>query len=300
MKVVAIVAFILIGAALIFGIGPGPAVGFRNLTAHGGFLPFGWRGVWLALTLGITSYMGIEVIAITAGEAERPEVTIPKAMKTIVYRLIIFYVLAIAVMVTMVPWNQTGAGTLAGSPFVVAFARVGIPGAAGLMNLVVISAALSSANTNLYTTSRMLYSLSHGNYLPAWLGRVTRTGVPMFALMVAAGGMAAAIVLAIVRPREAFLLQYGTAVAGMFFVWIVILLTHLRFRQKVDPARIARLPLKLPLHPVPTVAGVIAMVSIAAATFFIDGLRYTIPAFLPFLGIVSLLYWKARRKAARV
>jgi len=297
-KVVAIVAFILVGAALIFGIGPLPAIGFGNLTAHGGFLPNGWRGVWLALTLAITSYMGVEVVAVTAGEAERPEVTIPRAMRTIVYRLIVFYVLAIAVIVTMLPWIKTGTGEVTGSPFVVAFARVGVPYAAGIMNLVVISAALSSANTNLYTTTRMLFSLSRGGYLPSALGYVTRAGVPLFALLTGAAGMLAAIALAIVRPRESFLIQYGTAVAGMFFVWIVILLTHLKFRRRLDPARLAGLPLRLPFHPLPTVAGIAGMLAISLATFYVDGLRYTIPAFLPFLAVVTLIYFSRRRGTA--
>ena len=126
-KVVAILAFIAVGLALIVGVGRGAAVGFSNLTAGpGGFLPHGWRGVWLALTLVITSYMGIEVIAVTAGEAEHPQTSIPRAMKTMVLRLIFFYVLAITVMLMMTPWNQIGEGGrgITGSPFVRAFATV--------------------------------------------------------------------------------------------------------------------------------------------------------------------------------
>src|SRR5271156_6206406 len=134
-KVVAILAFIAVGAGLIFGLGPRPAIGFSNLTAHGGFLPHGWTGVWLALTLVLTSYMGVEVIAVTAGEAEKPEETIPKAMRTIVFRLIVFYLLAITVMLAMTPWDQAGAGNgLTASPFVRAFAIVGVPYAAAIMN----------------------------------------------------------------------------------------------------------------------------------------------------------------------
>src|SRR5262245_9982607 len=120
-KVAAIVTFIIVGLALIFGIGTGHPLGLANLTQHGGFLPAGWKGVWLSLTITVTSYMGVEIIAVTAGEAERPEVTIPRAMRNIVYRLILFYVLAIAIMVTMVPWDQAGGG-LSASPFVTAFA----------------------------------------------------------------------------------------------------------------------------------------------------------------------------------
>ena len=168
---VAIVAFIIVGVLLITGLGPWHAVGFSNLTREGGFLPHGWRGVWLAPTLAITSYMGVEVIAVTAGEAQDPETSVPRAMRTIVFRLIIFYVLAVTVMLAMTPWNRTGSATINGSPFVRAFETVGIPFAASLMNLVVITAALSSANTNLYLSTRMLFSLAGDGYIPARAGR---------------------------------------------------------------------------------------------------------------------------------
>jgi AAT family amino acid transporter len=292
-KVLAIVIFIAVGTALITGLGPWPALGLANLTQHGGFLPHGWRGVWLALTLAITSYMGVEVIAVTAGEAQRPEESIPSAMRTIVFRLIIFYVLAIIVMLAMTPWNRTGSG-LSGSPFVRAFESVGIPFAAGIMNLVVITAALSSANTNLYLTTRMLFSLSRSRHAPAWLGCLSENGVPHRALAFSTGGMIAAILLAIFAPKNAFLLLYGTAVAGMFFVWIVILLTHLRFRQAIGPQAVAKLPLKLPAHPLPTIAGIAILFAIACSTFWVEGLRYTVPAFIPLLLSMSVVYWSHR------
>ncbi len=162
-KVAAILAFILVGLSLIFGVGSRHALGLANLTQHGGFLPAGWKGVWLSLTLTVTSYMGVEIIAVTAGEAQNPQVTIPRAMRNIVYRLIGFYVLAIAIMVTMVPWNQaSGSSALSGSPFVTAFAAAHIPFAAAIMNFVVLTAALSSVNTNLYLSTRMLFSSGPG------------------------------------------------------------------------------------------------------------------------------------------
>ena len=298
-KVLAIIVFIAVGIALITGLGGRPAVGLANLTQNGGFLPHGWRGVWLALTLAITSYMGVEVIAVTAGEAQRPEESIPRAMRTIVFRLIIFYVLAMAVMLAMTPWNQTGSASINGSPFVRAFATAGVPYAASIMNLVVITAALSSANTNLYLTTRMLFSLSRGNYAPAWVGRLSSNGVPHRALALSTAGMVAAVLLAIFAPKNAFLLLYGTAVAGMFFVWIVILLTHLRFRQSLGAEQVSRLPLKLHAHPLPTLAAIVALTAIALSTFWVDGLRYTLPAFAPFLCVISLFYLKSRRSAAQ-
>src|SRR5580704_2879142 len=295
-KVVAIIVFIVLGLALIIGLGPAPAIGLSNLTAHGGFLPFGWKGVWLALTLAITSYMGVEVIAVTAGEAQNPSKSIPRAMRRIVFRLVIFYVLAIGIMLAMTPWNQIGSD-LTGSPFVRALSIAHIPFAAGIMNIVVITAALSSANTNLYLTTRMLFSLARGGYAPAWLGNLSKGGVPTRALVVSTAGMIAAILLAIYAPSRAFLMLYGVAVAGMFFVWIVILLTHIAFRRTLGPERIAQLPMRLRFFPYSSALGIAALLGIAASTFYVDGLQYTVPAFAPFLVLMSLAYWMIRRKS---
>src|SRR5713101_4606550 len=297
-KVVAIMAFIVVGVSLITGLGPAPAVGLRNLTAHGGFLPHGWRGVWLALTLAITSYMGVEVIAVTAGEAQNPETSIPRAMRTIVFRLILFYVLAITVMLAMTPWNQSTGSGIAGSPFVRAFATAGIPFAASIMNMVVITAALCSSIADLYLATRMLFSLSRGRFAPEWLGRLSPSGVPRRALLVSTAGMALAILLAIYAPQNAFLLLFGTAVAGMFFVWTVILLTHLAFRRAQPSERIARLPLRLPLHPLPTLLGIVAVVAIAGTTLFVEGLQYSVPAYSVFLALISVAYFFIRRSRA--
>lgn len=293
LKVVAIVVFIVIGIALITGVSPRPALGLHNLTAFGGFLPHGFRGVWLAFALVISSYMGVEVLAVTAGEARRPEEAIPRAMRTMVFRLILFYVLAIAVMVTMSPWNQTGDGTLGSSPFVGAFTAVGVPYAAAIMNVVVISAALSSANTNLYLSTRMLYSLARGQFAPAALGRLSSNGVPHRALAVSSLGMVIAILLAVYVPQRAFLLMYGSAVAGMYFVWIVILLAHLKFRQSIG-SRVNDLPLKLGLFPLPNLAGIALLLAVAGSTFYVKGLQYSVPTYGVLLLVMTLAYWKVR------
>jgi amino acid transporter, AAT family len=290
-KVAAILAFIVVGLGLIFGIGTAHAQGLGNLTRYGGFLPSGWKGVWLSLTITVTSYMGVEIIAVTAGEAERPEVTIPRAMRNIVYRLIFFYVLAIAIMVTMVPWNQTGSGgALSGSPFVTAFAAAHVPFAAAIMNFVVLTAALSSVNTNLYLSTRMLFSLGRGGYAPAWMGKVSGNGVPHRALLASTAGIIAAILLAIFTPKNAFLMLYGIAVAGMLFVWLVILNTHLRFRRALPGGRLAQLPMRLPGHPFFTVVNIALLLAIAVTTFFVDGLKWSVPVFLVFLIVISLVY----------
>jgi len=298
-KVLAILAFIGVGIAIILGVGSRAGTGLSNLTSHGGFVPHGWTGVWLALTLVVTSYMGVEVVAVTAGEAREPEKTVPRAMRNIVFRLIVFYVLAMTVMLAMTPWDNMQSG-ITGSPFVQAFSSAGVRHAASVMNIVVITAALSSANTNLYLTTRMIFSLARGKYVPAVLGRVSGNGVPQRALAASTSGMVAAILLAIYAPGKAFLALYGVAVAGMFFVWITVLFTHVAFRRAIGPERVARLPLRLPGAPFSTMVGIVALLGIAVATFFVDGLQYTVPSFAVFLGVLSLYYWKIRPQQTSV
>jgi L-asparagine transporter-like permease len=289
-KVTAILAFIVIGFALMAGVGRGPTHVLSNLTGHGGFLPFGFKGVWLALTLALTSYMGVEVLAVTAGEARNPTESIPRATRTIVFRLIFFYVLALFVMLGITPWNRLGsAAGISGSPFVSAFSSVGIPYAASIMNLVVITAALSSCNTDLYLTTRMLFSLSRDGYAPQWIGSVGKNGVPRAALALSTAGMVAAILLAIYAPGRAFLMLYGVAIAGMFFVWAVILLSHIRFRNSLT----RETGVRLAFSPYSNWLGIGLLLGITATTFYVDGLQYAIPAFLLFLTAVSLLYWKS-------
>ena len=294
-KVIAIVAFILFGLGLIFRSGPMRAVGFSNLTAHGGFLPHGIKGVWLAMTLTLTSYMGVEILGVTAGEAKQPEKTIPRAMRTVSLRLILFYMLSMIVMLSITPWDRMGSG-ITGSPFVLTFTAAGIPYAGSIMNLVVITAALSSANTNLYLTTRTLFSLSRDGYIGEALGRLGRNGVPYIALLASTGGMAAAILLAIFAPGRAFLLLYGVAVAGMFFVWIVILLAHLAFRHSIGQARAALLPIRLPFSPWLQILALMGLAAITISTFYVDGLQYSILSFMPFLLVVTAFYWTLKRR----
>ncbi|MGB8582612.1 MAG: amino acid permease [Candidatus Sulfotelmatobacter sp.] len=294
-KVIAIVAFILVGLGLIFGLGPIHAVGFSNLTKHGGFLPHGMKGVWLAMSLTLTSYMGLEIIGVTAGEASEPGKTIPRAMRAVSLRLILFYVLSITVMLAMTPWDKIGSG-ITGSPFVLAFTTVGIPYAAGIMNLVVITAALSSANTNLYLTSRTLFSLSRDGFVPEALGWVGENGVPYIALIASTSGMAAAIMLAIFAPSRSFLSLYGVAVVGMFFVWIVILLAHLGFRRSLGRTRVALLPIRLRWSPCSQIITLIILAAIAMSTFLVEGLQYTVPGFAVFLLATTVVYRMLKRR----
>jgi AAT family amino acid transporter len=178
-------------------------VGLHNLTGlPGGFVPHGFGGVWMAVILGILSFNGIEVIAVTSGEARDPVRAIPAALRTMALRLFLFYILALAIVVSLVPWTETGAAVVTQSPFVRIFAHSGIRHAAGIMNFVVLTAALSSMNTNVYLCSRMLFSLSRGGYAPRLLGRLSRTGTPTAAILLSGGCILSAAYF-IVRARAA-------------------------------------------------------------------------------------------------
>ena len=190
--------------------------------------------------------------------------------------------------------------SITGSPFVRAFESARIPFAAAIMNMVVITAALSSANTNLYLSHPNVFLVSRGErHLPRWLAQLSSEWRPASG----SGGLPtqewlAAILLAVFAPKNSFLLLYGTAVAGMFFVWVVILITHLRFRRRISSATLSALPLKLPFHPWPTLFAILAMCGIALSTFWVDGLTYTIPTFLPLLAVMSFVYvvYRSRRR----
>jgi L-asparagine transporter-like permease len=142
----------------------------------------------------------------------------------------------------------------------------------------------------------MLFSLGQGGYAPAWMGKVSRKGVPHRALLASTAGIVAAILLALFAPRNAFLVLYGTAVAGMLFVWLVILNTHLCFRKSITRERLASLPMRLRAHPLFTVVGILLLLAISVTTYFVDGLQWSVPAFSVFLGLISVFYMFSRRR----
>jgi AAT family amino acid transporter len=295
-KVVTITIFLVLGAALLLGIGF-PRIGATNYTEHGGFLPHGWMGVWLGVAMAIFSYLGLEVVAVTSGEAARPEIAVPSAMRWTLLRLGIFYIGGLAVVVGVVPWNQVGLGE---SPFVRVFQTVGIPAAAWVMNFVVLSASLSSVNCNLYLTSRMIFSLARGGYAPAPLGVLTRRGTPVPALLVSSAGMVAAIILDHWFHATAYVYMLGSAFFGGIFVWIMILVTHLVFRHAT--ARSPKPPLRFaPRGPWSSLLGFTALMAVLISTWWVPGLRITLQAGVPWLAFISLCYllWsRIRSKSA--
>ena len=299
-KVVAIVLFIICGLALLAGLGPRPAIGLANFTAHGGFLPHGWRGVWMAIVFVIFSYIGTEVVAVTAGEAKDPKTAVPRAMRSMVGRLILFYTGAIVVLIGIVPWDQiqTGADVTA-SPFVKVFQLIGVPAAAHVVNFVVITAAASSMNCNLYLTSRMMFSLARGGYAPALFGRVSERGTPVTALFVSACGLALALVVALLDPGGAYVYLFGISLFGGLFVWLMIFVTHLFFRPKWDASGRPRLPVRMIGYPYTSLTGAGIIAAIIATTWWVEGMRVTIIAGLPWLAVLTAAYFLVSRKSAR-
>ncbi|MCI0628667.1 MAG: amino acid permease [Acidobacteria bacterium] len=292
-KVVTITLFLILGFSLLLGAGF-PRLGTANFTAHGGFLPHGWTGVGLGVAMALFSYLGIEVVAVTAGEAKQPEVSVPQALRWTLLRLAIFYIGGVAVVIGVLPWMQAG---LRESPFVSVFTSVGIPAAASVMNFVVLTAALSSVNCNLYLTSRMLFSLARGSYAPAALGRLSRQGTPVAALAASSCGMLAALLLEIRFQQTAYLYMLGAAFFGGLYVWMMIFVTHLAFRQR-HPAGAARFA---PPGPWSSLAGLLAVATVMVSTWWIPGMRITLAAGVPWLVFISLCYllWAKLREDSR-
>jgi len=206
-KVITVVVFLILGTALLCGIGF-PRIGAINYTAYGGFFSNGWSGVGLGVAMAIFSFLGLEIVGTTAGEAANPKVTVPRALRRTLLVLAIFYLGGLGLVVGIVPWSQIGLGE---SPFVRVFQNVGIPAAGHVMNFVVLTAALSSAMCNLYFTARMLFSLSRGGYAPAFMGRLNKHGMPVFSVLASGMGLVAALLLSNFYEKSAFVFMIGVA-----------------------------------------------------------------------------------------
>ena len=295
-KVVTIMAFLIVGTMLVFGLLL-PRVGTANYTAYGGFMPNGWKGVGLGVVMAVFSYLGLEVVGATAGEAENPRVAVPRALRRTLLVLVFFYVGGLALVVGMVPWPQVALGE---SPFVKAFHLAGIPAATHVMNAVALTAALSSALCNLYFSARLLFSLSRGGYAPAPLGRLSKQGMPVAAVLASSAGMAAALVLSNYFKETAFVFMIGIAFFGGPFIWLMILATHLGFRRAVhrEGRSIVRLA---PRGPWSSLLGMGALLAVLGSTWWIPDFHVTLLAGPPWVVFVTLCYliWRKLQPQAR-
>jgi len=237
-KALAIAAFVVLGAALLLA-GRVPA----QYTSQGGFFPQGVLAPLLAITFAIYTFGGIEFVAVSSGES-RSAYEVAKAVKMTFVTLALLYLCAITVLVGTMPWNRAG---VTESPFVSVFRLVRIPGAAHLMNFVVLTAALSGANAALYVSSRMLFSLARSGWAPARLGHLNRAGSPNLALFVSSYGIVAALVLEKWAPGVAFEYILRGAFFGMILSWLVSLAAHVCFRRRLTASQLAELPMRSPL-----------------------------------------------------
>jgi AAT family amino acid transporter len=248
-KVVAIVAMIILGLCMIvFGIGnSGHPVGFGNLVNNGGFFPKGLSGFILSLVLVAFAFGGVESVGYAAGETSDVKATIPKAINSIFWRIMIFYVGAISVMLILYPWQKIGTE---GSPFVMIFSKMGIPAAAAVINFVVITAAISTMNSGIYGSSRMLYNMALQHNAPSALGKVNARGVPYLAIFITIVTQVVGVLVNYLMPGKAFAVFSSIVVFGLVAGWVAILLCQLKFRRvKIDNHEEDKLFFKMPLWP---------------------------------------------------
>ena len=247
-KVVAIVAMIALGGAVIFFgfTNHWQPLGFDNLWLHAGFFPNGFTGMLLSLQMVLFAYVGIEMIGLSAGEAENPQKTIPMAIDSLAWRILIFYMGAILVILAIFPWNEVGQH---GSPFVVMFERIGLREAAGVINFVVITAALSSCNAGIFSGGRLLYALSVNGYAPAPFAKLSKYGVPHRAVMTTVAICMTGVVLNYFVPDKAFQYMMAAVTFVGLMVWIAILFTQMKFRHSLTGEQVAQLGYRAPWWP---------------------------------------------------
>jgi len=271
-KVGAIIALIVFGGAALFGFHPlsesnnHPFL-LENFNTSGGLFPNGFTGVLVTALAVFYAFSGSELIGVAAGETKDPAKNIPKAMRSTVIRLLIFFVGAIAVIAATVPFDQVG---LDESPFVTVFSSVGIPFAADIMNFVIITALLSAGNSGLFSCARMLYSLADEGHAPRALKRLTRRGIPLIALSVSMVGGLASLVSSVAAPETVYLALVSIAGFAVVGVWMSITASHFFHRRAFvrNGGRVEDLAYKAPLFPlVPILAFTLCLVSLVGIAF---------------------------------
>ncbi|MDR1264380.1 MAG: amino acid permease [Propionibacteriaceae bacterium] len=261
-KVAAVIGMIVLGLVVVFAGIHAASAATRPSFSHlfdvgGGFLPFGlmsqvdgaWVGLLMALVVVMFSFGGVELIGITAGEADNPGKTIPKAINQVIWRILVFYVGALAVIMAVVPWDQVGVPNADGvtlSPFVQIFDSVGIKVAAAILNFVCLTAVLSVYNSGLYSNSRMLYSLANQGNAPSYLKRLSKSGTPYMGVLTSAGITVIAVVVVFLWPAFAFNYLMSIALISGIINWTMVMITQRKFRRRIGPEQVGRLKFKLP------------------------------------------------------
>lgn len=298
-KVVTIILMIVLGVMVIFlGLGNHwHALGLSNLWSHGGFFTGGVKGFIFSLSIIVGSYQGIEVLGITAGEAANPRHAIVSSVKSVVWRILIFYIGAIFVIVTIYPWNQLAA---VGSPFVETFSKVGIAGAAGIINFVVLTAAMSGANSGIYSSSRMLFKLSRDKETSGVFQKLSSHHVPYVSILAISGGILLGLILNTVlslyskSTANIFVLVYSSSVLPGMVPWFVILWSELSFRRS-NKELLKDHPFKMPLYPLTNYFAIFALVLIVIFMFINPETRISVSIGAGFLVLLSLFFFATNK-----
>lgn len=288
-KVITILIMIALGLfVIIFGFpGEWVPIGLGNLTQNGGFFPGGFTGCLLSMQMVVYAYVGVEMIGITAGEAENPETTIPMAIDSFIWRIIIFYVGALFVILAIFPWNRIGVD---GSPFVQVFERMGLERAAGVINFVVVTAALSSCNGGIFSSGRILYTLAQTRQAPKILGTIAPNGIPMYAMLLTVAFLFIGAGLNYFAPAQAF--EYLTAAVTFIgiLVWLSILYTHAKFRRMLAQKGQAIPHFNLPFWPYTSVLAASFLVCVILILITVADTRTPVLIGLLLLGIIAVCY----------
>ncbi|WP_267897921.1 amino acid permease [Nocardia suismassiliense] len=290
-KVIALSLFILFGFLLVFvGVPDFDAVGVGNLTEHGGFVPHGWQAVWESMSIVIFGFVGIELIAISAPEARDPQRAIKTAMRTLTWRLAFFYLTSIAIVVCVMPWTEAAVGDdLRSSPFVQVFGTTGVPTAAAITNVLVLVAAMSAANANMYGATRLINSLALDGMAPRLLRFTSRRGVPVAAVALAATGTIAAAALTMAEVSNIYVLLTSVSIFGVLVTWLLILASYLRFRDSVDDtAGLQRC--WAPAGKPAAILGILGVLAVVATASTVHTMTMSIAIGLPFLLLLAVVY----------
>ncbi|MDL2281197.1 amino acid permease [Selenomonadales bacterium OttesenSCG-928-I06] len=247
-KVLAIICMIIMGFGIIFiGIGNGGIpLGISNLYIHGGFMPFGIKGVILGLSIAIFSYTGVELIGVAAGEAKDPQKSIPAAINKVFWRILIFYILSMFVILSIYPWNHFGE---LGSPFVLVLKKLDIYYAAGIMNFIVLTAAFSGCNGGIFSTGRMLYSLAQNNNAPKIFTKVNKNKIPYIGIIFSFCCYLGGVIVNYITPNQAFVYLISITAFAALWTWGTIFALQLKFRKNLSKQETDKLTYKMPFYP---------------------------------------------------
>jgi aromatic amino acid permease len=290
-KVTVIIGFLIIGVLLVFGILPDTdPVGTSNLFGQGGFMPNGLSGIAAGLLVVAFAFGGIEIVTIAAAESENPERSIAVAVRSVVWRISVFYIGAISIMVLVLPWNDP---ELESGPFVAVLNKANIPGVAGFMELVVVVALLSAFNANIYGTSRMAFSLSRRGDGPAFMAKLSSTGVPTNAVLLSVFFGFVSVLLNWLLPDDLLGILLNAVGAALLVIWIFIVVSHLRLRKQLEAS--GKLTVRMWLFPYLSYATLAMLgVFVVLMLFDADARAQLISTTVLFLVIAALGFLNAR------